>query len=1567
MILEKDMIPDLLKKLDINHEIEDATQILELVAKTPHDAREKNRVNKWSYGLLLLSYLIKQNDFSKIKDFVDFAFSKENNESIFQRFRLRQLLKGLQLPEKWFTKEEKLIPGAKRARNIPCKREDLFRLLVGTKSYTLTSNARKLALILYISLLNATEIPFEQRYIAFELEEEPIRDKDLERVYLTDESGIPTELYEEVIRLIDEYPELGTDQKFTEDTGKILHYVQDSLMQLLLRNKVAYEVTPRKLKRKIKFQTKYNLDVFSDSKGNLQISKWIDDYCNNGQESEETDETISSPILVLGSAGSGKSFWLIHQAANIWNRFTDSKDNSPIPIFVELGRLTLKKGRDGELLQYGDNGSILWYTNDNPSEVSRGELRDYVLGSMLEKPSKSLRKRIEEANWEDKRFVILLDGWDELGIREKGAVKEFILTCHENRIPCIITSRLQDTHIEQLDAEIYFICQPTREDWREYLIFRGMEEAIIDKIEEWFPEPSPLDLEILGSVPKLKELPYGRVLLYRTWVELQVITRAGAEICRDLESRSDITQVLKEHIFEEKTLETIIRGGEPGKSLWDNITHIAYLQSIGRHTSLDYDQYVIEIPLIDTFVEAKENLSDSPYPEISRNHLIPFLSAEYIFRQYLQGKYVSLNGDGDSFRFLIEILSVDKKRNKMTVQSEMFLALTPNELAIMIHLQAESGKFTSGETPTNLTLRIYNQENLLESIHKAYFRAFVRYWNDLQDDETRKYILKIYSYIVERVVLQGLDFEHEKYIIPILEMEEKLGNVSIVDLLSNEEDEKDYLRVKDAEGFYKYSLDKNLVDEFLISISLKKNWLIPWLVRVLNEENLSRIPQVLENISEEIIFEVVRYCTDDFSSFEKNWIDSLRRNASRLNSKLLWNALAYCISRRPLDIDDWRFHLIMDIFASKLVDDKWKRKIITSLNKFRLSEKHTQEIWKDTIDGRIAPKYGLAIGIAQEQDELDIDDIFSAISQEDNVNWLELLLPGVLSDTMSESEVNERFKKIDYSVLRVFTRLRLSPWDYQRFQELIEIWWESNLASVEGALEIVQKITSDRRDTSLQRIDYRESETLLIVANWLKKQKIPIKKKFFRSFISSNLDMTDTSVRKYLYPIYKDIENREDLDDLLVEQYPKYLRGFSTLPLSRKSWAKYIDRVEREEILSWSYLMEIYLDAGNVRTIEGAIKLFDEIYEENGMIETTETLFNWIQNRPISEISLFVYHLLDLASNQDFNDHQWYMIRKSELIGLLVPIDQKAPDLYKKIIRIFEEALESSIDRRMEIEFLFKYLSPIEQIRITKPYFMKRFEKDGILFSKTDVDKLIFLHGNDSDIEMLVDSLDSHPRPMGDIWSEKPDLAEAIFDKLTNPLARLLFQIDRLGGTDKYFEFIDKHPEKAETHFITFLENSWIDFCYLYFEKSETLRSIATKYWKRVFKPRDMTGPDMDYLGFLFQEDDREIIRFIASRIDQEHKKMEKAEETYPDRYRGHSHSMKMRVLDKIEERTGFSGLLRILSYVKHPYSVESVLMYLARIAKSEGRDRGIIEERKEFKTLSRKTKWYILKKFDES
>lgn len=1565
MSIDKEMISQLLRDLKIDRAIEDAHQILDL-----------NRDGKWPIRLLLLSYLLKENELQRIREFVDFGFSKVANDSLFHRFDFKRIRSTLAMPEKWFENEsdDSYITGSGNARSHPSKRSDLFTKLGSSYTLNETNGSKKLALVLFIYLLNAHGIDLTEISERVTEEDASTSRELYERLFLIDSAGKPTSLFHKVQDIIETYPMLAQEAEFDKDTESILPHIQMAILNLLQRHPNAFRKPPQKKKLTIVCDSIYSLSACAGDErfvisNLLNRSSSKKEYPETGLEEERIDDSGTSPTLLIGSAGSGKSFWMIQLASDLWNESFKSgkskKNGKWIPIFIELGSVLLSKTKRGEALIYGGERDPLRYRAEEPDEVPGRSLIDRSLGAMLKKSSQYVRKVLDRVDWHEMKFVFLLDGWDELGHRERKEMIKFIESCGGNQIPCIISSRSRDSYFDSLEPEYFTLEKPNLDNCRDYLHFRGMEEDVLDKINEWFPNLSPLDLEILGRVPRMEEISSGRVPVYRTWIELQVLSSVRKDIPYDLVSRSEIDQIIEREFYSDKSLKEWIRSGDDSHSVWNYLPYIAYLQRDGRHTSLSYDRVIQDNPLLKDLLEKRYGSGDSPHPEILRNNLIPYLSAEYIFKGYLAGSYAPIRSDSQTFEFLLEILSYDLERRHDGKLVERNAELTPLEVASMICLQGESEVYDSVTSYERIRPLVQKETSRSTPFYTALFHGFVRYWSQTSNQRTRRIILDAFAKLIHTIIIEGKEDNPERYIIPIIEIEHRLENADLSKLIAKEPDKTVDMEIRDSAGYTLYFLDYDRVQNWLVEITAKKPWLAPWTVRVVEQENMPRIREIVDEAhDDQMVYEVISYVTSGFTSINDEWLGSMHSNARRLESARLWNSLAYGLTRTRIELDDYRFSILLEVIGCPKVEDKWKLELIYALRKARLPQRYTREVWRSTEHGEIDFKNGIAICLSQELPDVSMDDIFKAISESEGLGCLGLLLPGILQEKHGEREINNRFIQLSFSVVQALRRTGVAPWDEERLASLVDLWWAFNLQNIEDALGFIRTISKRKREDKLATLDYRETEVLERLAGWLKCTRKPTKKKFFRKLIESDIDITDLSVRKYLYPFYQEIENRTDLDELLVARYPGYLRGMQTLPLSRESWLKHIDKVDREDILEWSWLMEIYLESGNITSIDEAIELLDEIKNQSDyLIETFEPLSKWVLQRPTNEIAAFTLRLIK-ENPATTRMGYWQSVKESGVIEAISPAEKKSPEVYDRIFEIAKEMPVLTIDIRSELQFLFEQLTSDDQLKAVRPHIEKFLGKE-LFFLRKSLAELILMHGMKKDVDTLIRSLNKEPRNLGTIWQKNVERSKQISKRLSNSLSKLLYEIDMTGGWDEYKKELEKNPKKAEEDLLLFLDNDWISKGFMYLTSGTVLREMALKHWKRIFlSDKSLMDESERFLGNLFQDDNEEILEYIAGEIDRIHRNLKEKDEETPRLHRTSWHSWDVSALKDIRDRCGYAGLRKLLSRIKEPYAAEGVLTYLIGAAKKEGVPESEILSMQEFQQLSKESKWHLLKEF---
>ncbi|MCF2138284.1 MAG: hypothetical protein K9W43_13715 [Candidatus Thorarchaeota archaeon] len=1562
MSIEKEYIPQLLKDLEISRDIEDAYQILDL-----------SRDGKWSVRLLLLSYLLKENELQKISEFVDFGFSKTAEDSLFHRFNFPKIRSALALPEKWFEDTAEYISGSGNARSLLSKRTDLFTKIDSRYTLNNENGARNLALVLYIFLIKAHKIDLTETPEVQEGSKESGISELYQKLLLIDSTGAPTRFFQEIQTLIENQSILAQDTEFDRDERSILPYIQTVILNLLLKHDNAFSKSPRKKKLKIVADTFYTLSV---SKGHKEfnVDEWLNhqpiktDRDHTELDEERPEESISTIALLVGSAGSGKSFWMIQQACELWNETfdsspTQSNSHKLIPIFLELGAMFLDRTKRGEALVYAEGRSPLLYKDEELGEMSRSTLIARSLEAMLNKFHGHVPKILDRIDWK-MEYVIFLDGWDELKPVERNEAAKFVDACRKNEIPCIISSRTSDLYLEKIEPVYLNLEAPSNDSCTVYLRSRGMDAAVLGNISKWFPNLTPLDLEILGRVPKMEEVSYGRVPVYRSWIELQVLSSIHPNIPHDIRSRSEIDRIIEGNVYAEKTLKDWIRSRDVSHSVWRYLPYIAYLQREGRNTTLSYDQVLQYNPLLKNLLEKRYGSGDSPYPEIARNNLIPYLSAEYIFRSYLSGKYPPIRGDSQTFSFLVEILSYDLERRHEGEPIHRSAELSPLEISAMICIQGESESFDSGMKiqPIKPTER-----SRATPFYNALFTGLVRYWTLSQDQRSRRRILRIFTNLLRDIIIEEKDDIPEQYIVPLIEIENALGTTDISKLIPEDPEQQKGIAVRDSLGYILYHLDYDKIQDWLLHLTSTKPWLTPWTIRVLEPERLPKIIKIIDEAHDkQMIYDVFRYVTSNFTSIGIDWLESLYRNAARLNSEALWTSLAYIFLNSNAEMDDARFSIFLETIGSSYVEEKLKLKLIYNISKITLPERYTREVWMATERNKIDSKYGIAICLSQELPEISLDDIFDVIRKSDGWKWLGLLLPELLKEEYDEAEINRHFVQLSYTIMQAIRKIKVAPWDKARLRNLIDLWWDSNLQTIDDAMRLLYIISKPVSEIGQRRLDYRATEVIERIASWLKTVRKSTKKKFFHKLIKSEIDMMDFQIDEYLYPLYKEIDDRSDLDDLLVERYTNLIQGLLYLPLSRDSWIKHIDKVDWDEILEWSYLMEAYLESGHVKTIEDAIKILDDILAlRNCLIETFDPLVSWVMQRPKGEIAAFILRLLEKDPTSR-ETRYWQRIKKSGLVESLSPISTNSPQLYARILEIAEEMPLSIIDTRSVLQFLFEHLTPEDKLRIVRPHFDKYLDGNDFFYS-TALEEMILLYGTKKDMNTLIRSLNKEPRYLGAIWSKNPERAREIAMKLTNPFARLLYEIDMEGGWDEYKKKLESDPKKAEETLLLFIENDRTGTVCSFLTSGRVLREVALKHWKMIFPHEGTVNSLFEiYLGDLFDEDSDEIVEYVAREVDRIHKDLKKREKKEPLDIHTPWFSWDISTLDKIRDRCGFHGLKRLLAKVKDPYAIEGVMTYLVGAAKKEGVPKSEIISMKEYKKLRKATRWYLIRDYEK-
>ncbi|MHA1909810.1 MAG: hypothetical protein ACW98Y_21125, partial [Candidatus Thorarchaeota archaeon] len=102
--------------------------------------------------------------------------------------------------------------------------------------------------------------------------------------------------------------------------------------------------------------------------------------------------------------------------------------------------------------------------------------------------------------------------------------------------------------------------------------------------------------------------------------------------------------------------------------------------------------------------------------------------------------------------------------------------MTTLEIAAMICIQGESDSFDSG-----INIQPIKQETKSKTtpIYNALFNGLVRYWNQSQDQRSRRRILEPFSKLLRTIIVEGKEETPKQYIIPFIEIESAIGACEI--------------------------------------------------------------------------------------------------------------------------------------------------------------------------------------------------------------------------------------------------------------------------------------------------------------------------------------------------------------------------------------------------------------------------------------------------------------------------------------------------------------------------------------------------------------------------------------------------------------------------------------------------------------------------------------------------------------------------------------------------------------------------------------------------------------------
>jgi hypothetical protein len=537
----------------------------------------------------------------------------------------------------------------------------------------ISEEGRQVALVIFAHILKANGVRYQEVTDFAKTQQLPeSRHEVFSKLKLMDtESGKPSIYAEALAKIIQKSAVLRGHIEEQPHTTNIVSLIRNSLLQRLLQSDSQMTFTEDTSHIDlIPSEWIYRLGAYDEHERDFDILQWI----SNSSDDEIEHESRTNGLSLIADPGHGKTKWIEQSAIELWNsQWTDENRastmnqlpwaSSILPVIIDLRKIAIfPDTKKGHVICFENNSQPLWPIShlkyDPPFHKVNAQLLKAILG--LLDSDKDVESKVKNLKY-GKQFILFLDGWDELSDDAKSLVSDYVEFYMENGVRVVISSRILDSSLERLTSTHQFLKTPTDDDIIRYAKANGLDlnRTGIQNIRKWIGIITPLDLRVLTVFPELDNLPQNRVALYRNWTLFQTI-REG---CIDgLRTKFKSIEQVKEFLATKKVTikgnhfnllemlygfatksETI--GPEEDYSIMHYLSKVAYLEMTGRNQVLDYKIAIETNPLLTGFIDTKWTQDLRPYPQVRRKHLIPYLAAEFILREYLSFEYWSVDGD----------------------------------------------------------------------------------------------------------------------------------------------------------------------------------------------------------------------------------------------------------------------------------------------------------------------------------------------------------------------------------------------------------------------------------------------------------------------------------------------------------------------------------------------------------------------------------------------------------------------------------------------------------------------------------------------------------------------------------------------------------------------------------------------------------------------------------------------------------------------------------------------------------------------------------------------------------
>lgn len=640
-----------------------------------------DRLQKFSKKMLLLQWYFYQDneDFQSDQKMYNNALRHDIDNGLMQRFSIEKNL-GL-LKDDW-GKESARSEMRKMAKQGILIKKDM-------KNYVITKLGEICSNFLYFKILESLLgvkniwklIKSDVTKIGLRNIDPNITINDLENWFVIEKQDEQFKLTQKFITLIDflrAHPELYP-YEFNIILDNLYLWVKNSIILNLDKKNVRLTISDNKIKyfkedlKKVDWIFKIGCKYKNSE---IKLSKWANSFETSYPK---LSTFLNKCLIITAPPGYGKSILTFQISLELLADFDTKKI---IPLHLNAKYFSMRSGR----LYYKDYDLFSCDKLEEEISEKNKELFDLnMLGAVLSdyNPNQLLLKIFHSVLMRH-HFILILDGWDELGREIQPIIAKylkFIIFSNEERKrqKILITSRFLDNFLNSLipnhkkpkreKERVATLELPKSEDIEMYLRLSSPQfktkQAVEDLMKSFRGVLSPLDLFLISIFP-LMNIPKYKSQLFERWIYYQVLSEVLKPIeFKDLKSEEDVrikleTLRLKRNLDDKSFyLAQLINGtliGNDGKnySLMKILPIIAYSYFRPNiELPIEYLDAINSNPLLKRFIRPFYKGFQS-YAQIADTHFYAYLIAKYTFSQFIKDQPIEPIPYPDIEEFIME-------------------------------------------------------------------------------------------------------------------------------------------------------------------------------------------------------------------------------------------------------------------------------------------------------------------------------------------------------------------------------------------------------------------------------------------------------------------------------------------------------------------------------------------------------------------------------------------------------------------------------------------------------------------------------------------------------------------------------------------------------------------------------------------------------------------------------------------------------------------------------------------------------------------------------------------------